>query len=71
MRDAQPLKGAVNQLGLCCRSPDNIARPIAMAEAGTIENDDAIVPCGQINQTAGFEILDHAAVAVQQYQRRA
>jgi hypothetical protein len=42
-----------------------------MAEARTIENDDAIVLGGQINQTAGFKILDHAAVAVQQDQRRA
>ena len=42
-----------------------------MAEARTIENDDAIILGGQIDQTAGFEILDHAAIAVQQDQRRA
>ena len=42
-----------------------------MAKAGTIESDDTIILGGQIDQTAGFEILDHAAVAVQQDQRHA
>ena len=65
------MESAVNQFSLCCRGPDNITRPITMAEARTIENDDAIILGGQIDQTAGFEILDHAAVAVQQDKRRA
>ena len=42
-----------------------------MAEARTIENDDAIIPRGKIDQAAGFEILDHVAISVQQAQRRA
>jgi hypothetical protein len=42
-----------------------------MAEAGTIESDDAIIFGGQVDQAAGFEILDHAAIAVQENQRRA
>jgi hypothetical protein len=41
-----------------------------MAEARTIETDDAITLGGYIDQAAGFEILDHAAIAVQQDQRR-
>ena len=71
MRDVQSMESAVNQFSLSRRGPDNVTRPIAMTKAGTIENDDAIVPGGQINQTAGFEILDHAAVSVQKDQRRA
>jgi hypothetical protein len=51
--------------------PNNVTRPITMAEARSIENDDAIILGSQIDQTTGFEILDHAAVAVQQDQRRA
>jgi hypothetical protein len=43
MRDAQPMESAVNQFSLCYRGPDNIARPITMAEARTIENDDALI----------------------------
>jgi hypothetical protein len=71
MWDAQPMESAVNQLSLCCRRPDNVTRPITMTEARTIENDDAIILSGQIDQTTGFEILDHAAIAVQQDQRGA
>jgi hypothetical protein len=65
------MESAVNQLSLRGRRPDNVTRPITMTEARTIENDDAIILSGQIDQTTGFEILDHAAIAVQQDQRGA
>jgi len=71
MGDARLLESAVNQLSLCCWRPDNITRPITMTEPRTIENDDAMIFSGRSDQSAGFEILDHAAVAVQQDQRRA
>jgi hypothetical protein len=40
-----------------------------VAEAGAVENDDPVIFCSEINQTAGFEILDHAAVAMKKNQR--
>ena len=42
-----------------------------MAKAGAIEHDHTIILGGQIDQTAGFKILDHASHAVQQDQRHA
>jgi hypothetical protein len=65
------MESAVNQISLRCRRPDNVTRPITMAETRTIEHDDAIILSGQIDQTARFEILDHAAITVQQDQRGA
>ena len=62
-------RALLDQFGLGIGRPDDVARPVAVAEAGTVENDDPVVLGGEINQTAGFEILDHAAVAVQQNQR--
>ena len=69
VRNTQPRKGLLNQFGLGVGRPDHVARPVAMAEAGAVENDDPVVLGGKINQTAGFKILDHAAVAVQKNQR--
>src|SRR4249920_4025780 len=40
-----------------------------MAKPGPVENDDPVVFCCEVNQTAGFEILDHAAIAVKKNQR--
>ena len=41
---------------------------VAVAVAGPIEDNHAILGRGQIQQAARLEILDHAAVAVQQHQ---
>ena len=54
-----------DQFGLGVGRPDHVARPVAVTESGPVENDDPVVLCRKINQTAGFEVLDHAAVAVQ------
>ena len=40
-----------------------------MAETGTVENDDPVVLGSKIDQSAGFEILNHAAVTVQKHER--
>jgi hypothetical protein len=58
-------QGGSKQLSLCCGRPDDVTRPITVAEAGTIEDDDAVVLSRQLDQSAGFKILDHAAIAVQ------
>ena len=41
-----------------------------MPIAGTIEHDDPVLPGRQVDKPAGDEVLDHAAVAMQQDQRR-
>jgi len=69
--DAKTLEGALDQCSLSIMRPDDVPGPVAVAEARSIENDDPIVLGGQIDQTTGFEILDHAAVAVQKDQRLA
>jgi len=63
VRNAQPRKGLLDQFCLSVGRPDHVSRPVAVAEAGTVENDDLEVPCRKIDQAAGLEILDHAAVA--------
>jgi hypothetical protein len=39
-----------------------------MAKSGAVESDHAVFFCGQSNQAAGFEVFDHAPVAMQQDQ---
>jgi hypothetical protein len=41
-----------------------------VAKAWPVNRDHAVFFGGQINQPAGLEVLDHAAVAMQQDQRR-
>ena len=40
-----------------------------MAEAGAIEDDDPMILGSEVDQTAGFEVLYHAPVAMQKYHR--
>jgi hypothetical protein len=40
-----------------------------MAEAWAIKHDDAMILSSEVNQAAAFEILNHAAVAMQQDDR--
>jgi hypothetical protein len=40
-----------------------------VAETRTVEIDDPVCFGGKIDQPAGFEILDHAAVAVKKNRR--
>ena len=68
-RNLKPLEGVLDEFGLGNRRPHHVARAIAVAEAGTVENDDTVISGGQIDQTAGFKILDHAAIAVKKNQR--
>jgi hypothetical protein len=41
----------------------DVARPIAVSIARTVEHDDTVIFRYEIDETAGFEILDHAAVS--------
>jgi hypothetical protein len=54
---------------LCCGRPDHVTWSIAVAKAGTVENDDSVAFGRQIDQPARLKILDHAAVAVEKDQR--
>ena len=59
----------VDQLGLSVRRPDRAARPLAVTVSGAVERDHPIGPGRHVDQAAGFEILNHAAVPMQQDQR--
>jgi hypothetical protein len=59
----------LDEFGLGVRRPHDVAGAVAVAKSRTIENDNPVVPGSGINQTAGFEILDHAAIAVEKNER--
>ena len=40
-----------------------------MAEAGAIENNDPVILGSEFDQTAGFDVLYHASVAMQKHHR--
>src|SRR6478609_48294 len=66
--DAELRERILEEVGLGCRRPHHVAGPEAVAEAGTIEHDDAIVLGSEVDQAARLEILDHAAIAMEQHQ---
>ena len=67
----ETIERAPDQLGLSIGRPDDVPWPAAVAESGPVDDDDPVVLGGQVDQSAGFEVLDHAAVAVQKHQRLA
>jgi hypothetical protein len=69
VRNAEPIKRALDQFSLRVGRPNDVPRPVAVAKAGTVEYDNPEVLGSEINQTAGLEILDHAAIAMQKNQR--
>ena len=69
--DAELLQRFEKQFRLCRRCPDNISGAIAVAVSRAIEHDDPVILGSQLDQAARFEILNHAAVAMEQYQRSA
>lgn len=69
--DAEGDEGIMDKVCLLLRRPDDIPRPTAVPIAGTVKHDHAILLRGKRNETAGFKILHHAAVAMQQDQRLA
>src|SRR5215207_6536313 len=61
----------MQQVGLGFRGPDRAPRALTMAVSRTVEHDDAECLSSHIDEAAGLEVLDHAAVAVQKDQRLA
>jgi hypothetical protein len=59
----------VEQLRLGCRRPEAIARPSAVAEAGTIERDHAVIARQAVEQAARLEVAFRDHVAVDQHDR--
>jgi hypothetical protein len=57
-------EGARNEISLRIRGPDDIARAVAVAEAGTVNDNDPILFCCQVDEATRFEVFDHAAIAV-------
>ena len=64
-------KGDPNQLGLGIGRPHHAARTFAVAETGTVENDNPVILGSEVDQTTGVEVLDHASVAVKKNHRSA
>ena len=68
-RNTEFYKRFMKKVCLGFRSPDRAPRPIAVAEARPVKNDDPISSGRPLDQTATGKILDHARIAVQQDQR--
>ncbi len=65
--DVQGDKRLVQQIGLLRRGPGAPARALAVAEAGTVEHDDAVGPDQLVDDVAGVEVVSRDGVAVQQH----
>lgn len=66
----KPIKRCTEEIGLGLRAPHPAAWPRAVPIAGTVEHHDPVLARHHPNQSAGEEVLDHAAIAMQQNQRR-
>ena len=67
--NAELCKGGLDQCRLGIGRPYDATRTPAMTEAGAIKNDDPVILGSEVDQTAGFEVLYHASVAVQKHHR--
>jgi hypothetical protein len=65
--NAKLRKRRLDEFCLGIGRPHRAARTFAVAEAWAIENDDPKILGGEVDQAAGFEILDHASVTVQKH----
>jgi hypothetical protein len=61
---AQLCKGVSYHVRLRFRRPHDVAWPITVAEARTVEHDDAVILRDEVDETTGLEILNHTAIAV-------
>ena len=69
LRDPDLAQRGLDQLCLRLRSPDRATGPLAMAIPRAVERNHAVRLGGRFDQAARREVLDHAAVAVQEDQR--
>ena len=69
--NAQLREGLVNQVRLGRVRPKGSARTLAIAEAGSVKNDDPIFFRSLVDEAARRKVLNHACIAVQQHQRLA
>jgi hypothetical protein len=66
---AQSLQRCKKQVGLCIRRPNNVSRTLAVSIPWAIEHDNPVILGSQFDETARFEVLDHASVAVKKDER--
>ena len=65
--DAELAQGLVEQLGLLGSGPQMTARALAVAEAGTIEDDHPVAPQQEFGNSAGVPVVPAHCVAVDQH----
>ena len=65
---AEFAESLVDQVGLRLGRPNPVARARGVAVAGPVEGDHPVLGGGHVEQAARLEVLDHAAVAVQQHE---
>ena len=67
-RHADPMQCLAEEFGLRGGRPDRAAGPLGIAVTWTVEGDDAVVFGCRLREAARHEVLEHAAVAVQEHQ---
>src|SRR5262245_11837757 len=67
LRYTELYKGMRDQVGLRVGCPQFAAWSVAVTEAWPIERDDAVILRREIDETARFKVLKHAAIAMKQY----
>jgi hypothetical protein len=67
--ESQASKGMAEQGGLGVRSPNLTSRSVAVPKAGAVEDDHSVCLRSPLNEPARGEILNHAAVSMQQDER--
>jgi hypothetical protein len=65
-RHAHKSKRFSDEFGLGCISPNLVSWARTVAKARSIESYDVVAGSSHLHQPAGYEILDHAAIAMQQ-----
>ena len=62
--DADLLKRPVKQVSLPVRRPDATSRTFAVAEPGTVEDDNSMASQQNLNDAAGIEVISRYHIAM-------
>jgi hypothetical protein len=69
--DTQANQRPHEKVGLSVRIPDHVAGARTVPKSGPIERDHSVILSRKIDEASRLKVLNHAAVAVKQDQRRA
>lgn len=66
--NAEAFESDFNQIGLLVRTPlHRVSRPVGVTKAWSIKYYDPMIAGDRVDQSTRVKVLDHAPIAVQQY----